>query len=70
MSIKNCYVLKNDGYENTGLNITECGINKLLEKLIDDIYSLLIYSDFLFIDLPPYLLNSVSEFILYCITQL
>jgi hypothetical protein len=47
-----------EGNKFNELDILECGINKLLEKIIDDIYSLLIFSDCIFIDLPLNIINN------------
>lgn len=44
--------LKEDGYKNQGLNISSCGINKLIEELIEDIFSLFTKSEYLFLELP------------------
>lgn len=46
--------LRNDGIESKGINILSCGVNKLVEELYDDIFSLLIYSDNLLIELPDF----------------
>jgi len=44
--------LKEDGYKNQGLNISSCGINKLIEELVEDIFSLFTKSEYLFFELP------------------
>jgi len=46
-------LLKEDGYKNQGLNISSCGVSKLIEELIEDIFSLFTKSEYLFFELPP-----------------
>ncbi len=44
--------LKEYGYKHQGLNISSCGINKLIEELIEDLFSLFTKSEYLFLELP------------------
>ena len=45
-------LLKEDGYKNQGLNISSCGVSKLIEELIEDIFSLFTKSEYLLFELP------------------
>ena len=45
-------LLKEDGYKNQGLNISSCGVSKLIEELIEDLFSLFTKSEYLSFELP------------------
>ncbi|MCD6578854.1 hypothetical protein J7L48_05215, partial [bacterium] len=45
-------LLKEDGYKNQGLNISSCGASKLIEELIEDLFSLFTKSEYLFFEIP------------------
>lgn len=59
------YLIDN-GMKRPGLDVSSCGAGKLAEDLIDDIYSLMVFSEFLIVELPDLLpedsIDNWSEF--------
>ena len=54
--------LINNSINNNGLDISACGTSKLVEDIIDDIYSLMRFSEYLLIELPePIPEESISD---------
>ena len=54
--------LINNNFKHKGLDVSACGISKLVEEMIDDIFSLLRFSNYLLIELPEtYSENSLSK---------
>jgi hypothetical protein len=45
----------------SGLDISACGSGKLVEELIDDIYSIMEISDYLLLELPEYIYKDIDD---------
>lgn len=54
------YLISNS-LEHKGLDVSACGAGKLVENMIDDIYSLMSFSNYLLIELPDFNTNKISD---------